>query len=83
MEWGYGWGAGPLRTLDLLGVAATVERAKAEGRAIPNAIETLLASGRERFFEDADAQPARDQGAHDEHASGRSGLRVRCPRQGL
>jgi 3-hydroxyacyl-CoA dehydrogenase len=60
MEWGYGWGAGPFRTLDLLGVAATVARAKAEGRAIPNAIETLLASGRERFFEDADAQPARD-----------------------
>ncbi len=51
MEWGYGWGSGPFRTLDALGVQATRDRARAEGRAIPSAIETLLASGRKSFYE--------------------------------
>ena len=60
MEWGYGWGSGPFRTLDLLGVAATVERARAEGREIPALVEKLLASGRKSFYEDADAAPARE-----------------------
>ncbi|HET7290974.1 MAG TPA: 3-hydroxyacyl-CoA dehydrogenase NAD-binding domain-containing protein [Vicinamibacteria bacterium] len=55
MEWGYGWGAGPFRTLDLLGVAATVDRARAEGRAIPPLVEKLLASGRKSFYEDGAA----------------------------
>ncbi len=50
MEWGYGWGQGPFRTLDALGVAATVERAKAEGRPVPRLIQDLLASGRSSFY---------------------------------
>jgi 3-hydroxyacyl-CoA dehydrogenase len=54
MEWGYGWGLGPFRTLDALGVAATLERARAEGRAIPPLIESLLASGRKAFYETID-----------------------------
>ncbi len=60
MEWGYGWGTGPFRTLDLLGVAATVARAKSEGRPIPALVEKLLASGRESFYDATDARPARD-----------------------
>jgi 3-hydroxyacyl-CoA dehydrogenase len=51
MEWGYGWGMGPFRTLDALGVAAVVERARAEGRAIPPLVKALLASGRKSFYE--------------------------------
>ncbi len=51
MEWGYGWGAGPFRTLDALGVAAVAERAKAEGRTLPPLVEALLASGRKSFYE--------------------------------
>ncbi|HVR71360.1 MAG TPA: 3-hydroxyacyl-CoA dehydrogenase/enoyl-CoA hydratase family protein [Vicinamibacteria bacterium] len=51
MEWGYGWGAGPFRTLDMLGPAAVAERAKSEGRAVPPLLEALLASGRKRFYE--------------------------------
>jgi 3-hydroxyacyl-CoA dehydrogenase len=51
MEWGYGWGAGPFRTLDLLGPAAVAERARAEGRAVPPLLEALLASGRKRFYD--------------------------------
>jgi 3-hydroxyacyl-CoA dehydrogenase len=54
MEWGYGWGHGPFRLLDMIGVAPTVERARAEGRPIPPLVEQLLASGRRRFYETAD-----------------------------
>jgi 3-hydroxyacyl-CoA dehydrogenase len=54
MEWGYGWGMGPFRTLDALGVADTVARAKAEGRVIPPLVEQLLASGRKSFYETVD-----------------------------
>lgn len=50
MEWGYGWGLGPFRLLDALGVSAVAERARAEGRGIPPLVEGLLASGRERFY---------------------------------
>ncbi len=51
LEWGYGWGLGPFRILDALGVAAVAERAKAEGRAIPPLVEQLLASGSTRFYD--------------------------------
>ena len=51
MEWGYGWGLGPFRLLDALGVAAVAERARAEGRPVPPLVEGLLASGRKRFYE--------------------------------
>jgi 3-hydroxyacyl-CoA dehydrogenase len=51
MEWGYGWGVGPFRLLDLVGVAAVAERARAEGRPVPPLIEKLLASARKRFYE--------------------------------
>jgi 3-hydroxyacyl-CoA dehydrogenase len=51
MEWGYGWGLGPFRLLDELGVAEVVARARSEGRSVPPLIETLLASGRKRFYE--------------------------------
>ena len=50
MEWGYGWGMGPFRTMDAVGVAWMVERARAEGRRIPRLIEDLLASGRKTFY---------------------------------
>jgi 3-hydroxyacyl-CoA dehydrogenase len=51
MEWGYGWGFGPFRLLDALGVATVAERAKAEGRAVPPLVEAMLTSGRKRFYE--------------------------------
>ena len=51
MEWGYGWGSGPFRLLDMLGVASVAERVRAEGRAVPPLVEQLLASGRKRFYE--------------------------------
>ncbi len=51
MEWGYGWGHGPFRMMDALGVVSVAERVGAAGRAVPPLIEKLLASGRKRFYE--------------------------------
>ena len=51
MEWGYGWGAGPFRVLDMLGVAEVADHARREGRPVPPLVERLLASGRKRFYE--------------------------------
>jgi 3-hydroxyacyl-CoA dehydrogenase len=51
MEWGYGWGLGPFRLLDAVGVAPVAERARAEGRPVPPLVETLLSSGGKRFYE--------------------------------
>jgi 3-hydroxyacyl-CoA dehydrogenase len=51
MEWGYGWGMGPFRTLDALGVAEVAARAGSEGRAVPPLVRELLASGRKTFDE--------------------------------
>jgi 3-hydroxyacyl-CoA dehydrogenase len=54
MEWGYGWGMGPFRTMDAVGVEALVSRARGEGRTIPPLLEKLLASGRKSFYEEKD-----------------------------
>jgi 3-hydroxyacyl-CoA dehydrogenase len=56
MEWGYGWGLGPFRLMDALGVASLAERAKAEGRKLPPLVESLLASGRKHFYESEDGR---------------------------
>jgi 3-hydroxyacyl-CoA dehydrogenase len=52
MEWGYGWGLGPFRTLDALGPQWVAERAREKGETVPPFLEQLLASGRKRFYED-------------------------------
>ncbi len=51
MEWGYGWGLGPFRLLDALGVESVAARVKAEGGKLPPLLEQLLASGRKTFYE--------------------------------
>jgi len=50
MEWGYGWGMGPFKILDALGVADVAERAAAEGRTIPPLVQDIVGSGRLRFY---------------------------------
>lgn len=57
LEWGYGWGLGPFRLMDALGVAAVAERARSEGGRVPALVETLLASGRKRFYDVEDGRP--------------------------
>ena len=50
MEWGYGWGHGPFRMMDALGVALVAERAQAAGRTVPPLVAKLLGSGRQELL---------------------------------
>ncbi|MEZ4239563.1 MAG: 3-hydroxyacyl-CoA dehydrogenase/enoyl-CoA hydratase family protein [Myxococcota bacterium] len=50
MRWGFAWDVGPFEMWDALGVRATVERMKAEGRTVPAWVEAMLAAGRESFY---------------------------------
>lgn len=50
MRWGFAWDFGPFETWDILGVRASTERMKAEGRAVPGWVEAMLAAGRESFY---------------------------------
>src|SRR6202162_3883897 len=51
MRWGFGWELGPFEVMDALGVKAFAAQAQKEGRALPAAIEKLLAGGRKGFYE--------------------------------
>ena len=51
MRWGFGWELGPFELMDAIGVKAFAEHVQKEGRALPAAIENLLASGRSGFYE--------------------------------
>src|SRR5258708_16861353 len=51
MRWGFGGELGPLEVMDAVGVKAFAEQVRKEGRAVPAAIEKLLASGRGAFYE--------------------------------
>jgi 3-hydroxyacyl-CoA dehydrogenase len=53
MRWGFGWELGPFEVMDAIGVKAFAEQVRKEGRALPAAIEKLLASGRNAFYESA------------------------------
>ena len=50
MRWGFGWELGPFQIMDTLGVPAFAAQIKKEGRALPPAIDKLLASGRTSFY---------------------------------
>lgn len=63
MRWGFGWELGPFETWDAIGVRASVERMKAEGRTVPDWVEHMLASGRESFYA-RDAQGVRTYWQH-------------------
>ena len=54
MKWGYNWTVGPFELWDMIGVRKSAERMKREGAMLPPFVEQLLASGREKFYEDAD-----------------------------
>ncbi|HEY48810.1 MAG TPA: 3-hydroxyacyl-CoA dehydrogenase [Dehalococcoidia bacterium] len=56
MRWGFNWDLGPFETWDAIGLRASVERMEKEGERIPDNIERMLASGRERFYEKRDGQ---------------------------
>ena len=50
MKWGFGWDAGPFELWDTMGVAATAERMKGEGLALPAWIDAMLGAGAESFY---------------------------------
>jgi len=50
MRWGYAWDLGPFELWDALGVKETVERMKAEGRAVPEWVAALAASDSPFFY---------------------------------
>ena len=56
MRWGYAWDLGPFEMWDALGVRETVERMKADGRAIPEWVAQLAASDSPFFYETSDGQ---------------------------
>jgi 3-hydroxyacyl-CoA dehydrogenase len=58
MEWGYGWGLGPFRTLDALGPQWVAEKAREKGQPVPPFLQQLLDSGRKRFYDEQQV-PAR------------------------
>jgi 3-hydroxyacyl-CoA dehydrogenase len=50
MKWGYNFELGPFETWDAIGVAKSVERMKAEGFAVPEKVEKMLAAGNDAFY---------------------------------
>jgi 3-hydroxyacyl-CoA dehydrogenase len=51
MQWGFAWEMGPFEMMDAIGVKTFAAQVQKEGRAIPPAIEKVLASGRKGFYE--------------------------------
>jgi 3-hydroxyacyl-CoA dehydrogenase len=51
LQWGFAWEMGPFEMMDAIGVKAFAAQIQKEGRAIPPAIEKVLASGRKGFYE--------------------------------
>lgn len=50
MKWGYNFELGPFETWDAIGVGKSVERMKAEGFAVPEKVEKMLAAGNDAFY---------------------------------
>ncbi len=50
LKWGFGWEMGPFETWDAIGVHRSVERMKAEGKAVPAWVQEMLAGGRTSFY---------------------------------
>jgi 3-hydroxyacyl-CoA dehydrogenase len=51
MQWGFNWELGPFQRWDAIGVIESVERMEEEGINVPDSVQKMLASGRERFYE--------------------------------
>ena len=59
MRWGYANDMGPFQLWDALGFVETARRIESEGRALPENVQKMLASGAQSFYRhaDADRQP--------------------------
>ncbi len=56
IKWGFGWTIGVFESWDAVGVRKSVERMKAEGQAVPENVEKMLASGAETFYKNDGGQ---------------------------
>ncbi|MEW6719734.1 MAG: 3-hydroxyacyl-CoA dehydrogenase/enoyl-CoA hydratase family protein [Thermodesulfobacteriota bacterium] len=56
MKWGFNWTLGPFETWDAVGVADSVARMKAEGKAVPSIVEGMLAAGAGSFYRRVDGK---------------------------
>ncbi len=57
MRWGFSWELGPFETWDVLGVQHVADRLVAEGRAVPELINKMLAKGCDVFYKRENGQP--------------------------
>jgi len=74
IRWGFNWELGPFELWDALGVRATAERIRGEGRALPPLVERLLASGFESFYDWHGVGAARRRVAFDPVTSKRAAV---------
>ncbi|MCB1044979.1 MAG: enoyl-CoA hydratase/isomerase family protein [Acidobacteria bacterium] len=51
VRWGFNWEMGPFETWDALGVSATAERLRSEGRPVPALVEKMLEKGVTSFYQ--------------------------------
>ena len=58
MRWGFGWEQGPFELWDAIGVRASIDKMKAEGRDIPAFVQSLLDNGFETFYSEVDGELA-------------------------
>jgi 3-hydroxyacyl-CoA dehydrogenase len=57
MRWGFNWDLGPFEAWDAIGVPESVARMKQEGLAVPEWVDSMLASGRTSFYAGGPAAP--------------------------
>jgi 3-hydroxyacyl-CoA dehydrogenase len=58
MRWGFNWDLGPFEAWDAIGVPESVQRMKQDGLAVPEWVESMLASGRASFYAGGPAAPS-------------------------
>jgi 3-hydroxyacyl-CoA dehydrogenase len=56
MKWGFNWTLGPFETWDAIGVADSAARMKADGKAVPENVEKMLAGGAGSFYRRVDGK---------------------------
>jgi 3-hydroxyacyl-CoA dehydrogenase len=56
MRWGFNWELGPFETWDAIGLKESLVRMEREGDKVPESVERMLQSGRDRFYEKRDGK---------------------------
>jgi 3-hydroxyacyl-CoA dehydrogenase len=56
MKWGFSWELGVFETWDVIGVAKSVERMKAEGQTVPANVQKMLDAGATSFYKDENGE---------------------------